>query len=133
VNADAAVRAWIDAWDRAWRTKDPEALTDVYAREVVFRSHPFRDPQDPRDYASGAFAEEGDELDLWWGRPIAREGRAVIEWWAILTEDAQPVTLAGASLLEFDEEGHVVDQHDYWATRPGRVQPWAGWGSSSEA
>ena len=121
------------AWDRAWHTKDAEALTDVYASEVVFRSHPFRSTQDPVDYARGAFVEEGDELDLWWGEPITGDDRAVVEWWAVLTENGELVTLTGASLLAFGPDGRVVDQHDYWVTRAGRVEPWPGWGASSAA
>jgi hypothetical protein len=31
VDAAAAARAWIDAWDRAWRTKDAVLLAPVYA------------------------------------------------------------------------------------------------------
>jgi SnoaL-like protein len=131
VDAEAAARAWIVAWTRAWRTKDPAALVPVYADRVVFRSHPFRDPQAPVAYARDAFADEGDELDLWWSNPVAAGNRAAVEWWAVLTENGNLVTLAGTSILEFGPDERVVDQHDYWAMTPGRVEPWSGWGSSS--
>jgi len=132
VDAVTAARAWIEAWDRAWRAKDAAALGSVYADDVVFRSHPFREPQSPLEYARGAFEEEGEELELWWGEPLVSENRAAVEWWAALTEDGKPVTLAGTSLLQFGADGRVVDQHDYWAMTPGRTAPWEGWGSSSE-
>ena len=129
MNAEAAARAWIDAWDRAWRAKDPELLRSVYAEDVVFHSHPFRAPQSPVEYARGAFAEEGEEFELWWGRPLAADNRAVVEWWAALTENGELVTLAGASLLRFDDTGRVADQYDYWGSSAGRTAPWEGWGS----
>jgi ketosteroid isomerase-like protein len=80
VDAEAAARAWVDAWDRAWRTKDETQLAPVYADDVAFRSHPDRDPQRPVDYARGAFAEEGDDLELWWGEPLVAGDRAAVEW-----------------------------------------------------
>lgn len=123
----------MDAWDRAWRTKDPDALGAVYATDAVFRSHPFRDPQAALDYARGAFEEEGDELDLWWGEPVATGNRAAVEWWAVLTENGELVTLAGTSILEFGPDERVVDQHDYWTTTPGRVEPWPRWGRGTSS
>jgi hypothetical protein len=133
MDVEAAARAWIDTWDRAWRTKDANALSPVYADDVVFRSHPFREPQSPVEYARGAFEEEGEELELWWGDPLVSDDRAAVEWWATLKENGEPVTIAGTSLLRFGADGRVVDQHDYWALSPGRTAPWRGWGSGTGA
>jgi ketosteroid isomerase-like protein len=132
VETEAAARAWIDAWDRAWRAKDPAPLAAVYAENVVFRSHPFREPHSPLVYARGAFEEEGEELELWWNEPLVSGDRAVVEWWATLTENDEPVTLAGASVLTFAADGRVVDQHDYWASAPDHTPPWHGWTRSAE-
>jgi ketosteroid isomerase-like protein len=75
VKPETAARAWVDAWDRAWRAKDETELAPVYADDVVYRSHPDREPQPPLDYARSAFAEEGDDLDLRWGEPLSNGGR----------------------------------------------------------
>ena len=37
-------------------------------------------------YARWAFAEEEDDLELWWGEPLVAGNRAAVEWWAALTE-----------------------------------------------
>jgi ketosteroid isomerase-like protein len=132
VDTDAAARAWIEAWDRAWRAKNPAPLAGVYAEDAVFRSHPFREPQSPLVYARGAFEEEGAELELWWNDPVVSGDRAFVEWWATLTENDEPVTLAGASVLRFGADGRVVDQHDYWASAPGHIVPWDSWRFTSE-
>jgi ketosteroid isomerase-like protein len=71
MDVEAAARAWVDAWDRAWRTKDVAPLAAVYAENVVFRSHPFREPQSPLEYARGAFDEESEQLELWWRFRVA--------------------------------------------------------------
>jgi hypothetical protein len=49
----------------------------------------------------------------------------------VVVENGELVSLAGASLLRFDEEGRVVDQHDYWGSGPGRTPPWEDWPSSA--
>ena len=133
VNPETAARAWVDAWDRAWRAKDETELAPVYADDVVFRSHPDREPQPPLDYAHSAFAEEGDDLELWWGEPLVAGNRAAVEWWASLTESGELVTLAGTSWLTFGNDDRVIEQHGYWTITPGRATPWAGWGGASSA
>ncbi|MDQ2969184.1 MAG: nuclear transport factor 2 family protein [Actinomycetota bacterium] len=130
---EIAARAWVDAWDRAWRAKDETELAPVYGDDVVYRSHPDRDPQPPLDYARAAFADEGDDLELWWGEPLVAGNRAAVEWWAALTESGELVTLAGTSWLTFGDDGRVVEQHDYWTITPARAAPWEGWGTSSSA
>ena len=50
---------------------------------------------------------------------------------AVVVENGEEVSLAGTSWLRFDDDGRVVDQHDYWGTAPGRTLPWDGWGVTS--
>jgi hypothetical protein len=128
VDVEASAVAWIDAWSRSWRTKDPELLAPVYAPGAVFRSHPFRAPQHPLEYARWAYGEEEGEPEVWMGKPLLSGDRAVVEWWAAVVENGELVSLAGVSLLRFDEDGRVVEQHDYWDSAPGRTPPWNGWG-----
>jgi hypothetical protein len=131
VDTEAAARAWTDAWDRAWRAKDAAPLAAVYADDVVFRSHPFREPQSPLEYARCAFEEEGEELELWWGEPLVSGDRAAVEYWAVLTENNELVSIAGIATLRFGPDGRVAEQHDYWASAPGRTVPWASWSRST--
>ena len=131
MTAEDAARRWADAWTRSWRAKDPDLLAPVYADGAVFRSHPFRDPQPPLDYARWAYSEEEGEPEVWFGEPLAAGDRAAVEWWAVVVEQGEQVSLAGTSILRFDGEGRVIDQHDYWGTTPGRTPPWEGWAASS--
>jgi hypothetical protein len=54
--------------------------------------------------------------------------RAAVEWWASWVEDGAELTLAGATVLRFDDEGRVVEHLDYWVETQGRLLPFAGWG-----
>ena len=79
VDGDSAARAWIDAWTRSWQAKDADLLAPVYADEVVFRSHPFRDPQAPLEYARWAYSEEEGTPQVWMGQPLVIGDRAAVE------------------------------------------------------
>jgi hypothetical protein len=130
VDTQAAARAWIDAWTRAWRTLDADQLQDIYRSDAIHRSHPFREPGNPLDYARWALAEEEGEPEVWMGDPIVGGDRAAIAWWAVTIENGQQVSLAGVSCVRFDDDGRVVEQSDYWGEAPGRAAPWQGWATS---
>jgi len=132
VDAQAAARAWIDAWARAWRALDAELLEPVYADETVHRSHPFREPGNPIAYARWAFAEEEGAPQVWMGEPVVAGDRASIEWWAAVIENGKDVSLAGVSILRFDGDGRVIEQSDYWGSADGRVEPWPGWATREQ-
>jgi ketosteroid isomerase-like protein len=131
VDAEAAARSWIDAWTRAWRTLDADALEPVYAPDAVFRSHPFREPQNPIEYARWALSEEEGQPEVWMGAPIVSGDRAALEWWAAVIENGKAITLAGASMIRFGDDGRVVEQTDYWGQADGRTPPFEGWASSA--
>lgn len=120
---------WIEAWFRAWTTHDPEALTPVYAAGRVQRSEPFRDLIEPRAYATWAFVDE-ERAEVWFAEPFVATGdAAACEWWVISHEaSGSTVTLAGVSLVRFDDTGRVFEQRDYWSSREGAHRPPPGWG-----
>ncbi len=123
----AAARAWVDAWERAWPVGAVELVAPVYAERCLFYSHPFRDPEPPRDYVVWAFAEQAS-AECRFGEPLVDGDRAAVDWWAVMTELAgTDETIAGTSLLRFDADGLVVEQRDAWALEPGRrdLPDWA--------
>ncbi len=94
-----------------------EAIVALYAHDAVFSSEPYRVPYRGR---------EG--VRAWFGRPIVTGGRAALQWWASLVEEGKGLTLAGTSILTFDDDGLVVDQWDTWNTIDERREPPEGWG-----
>jgi SnoaL-like domain len=130
MDTEAAARNWIDAWSRSWRELNADFLASVYAPGAIMRSHPFREPENPLDYARWALSEEEGEPEVWMGEPIVSGDRASIEWWAATIENGKLITLAGVSILRFGSDGRVVEQHDYFGQADGRMAPWEGWGAS---
>ena len=129
MDTEAAARAWAEAWARCWRTLDADLLEPVYAPDALQRSHPFREPGNPIEYARWALGEEEGKPEVWMGEPIVAGDRAAIEWWAAIVENGKPVSLAGTSVIRFRADGRAVEQTDYWGQADGRVPPFPGWGS----
>jgi ketosteroid isomerase-like protein len=127
---DSAER-WAATWRSAWEALDADPIVALYALDVVFSTEPFREPYRGRDgvrrYVTRVFGEE-DDARVRVSAPIVDGDRAAISWWASLREDGSDVTLAGTSLLRFDDDGLVVEQWDAWNHRPERGDPPPEWG-----
>ena len=128
---EAAIRKWMRGYESAWRSLDPEAAANLYADEVVYRSHPFRDPARGRagvlDYTRNAFESESD-ADPVFGEPLVSGSCAAVEYWTPVIEGGKAVTLAGCCILTFDADGPVVGSREYWFMEDGRHDPPPEWG-----
>ena len=114
-----AARRWADEWQRGWVEHDVDRVAALYAPDALFLSAPFREPQDPREYVLQAFDDE-DSAEPWFGEPIVDGDRAAVEWRAAIRAEGKELTLAGASLLRFREDGLCVEQRDAWEMREGQ-------------
>ena len=130
MDAREAARRWAETWERAWPAKDAEAIAALYAGDAVYRSHPVRDPEDggALGYTTRQFALES-EIRCRFGEPIVDGDRAAVQWWASWIEAGDEVTIVGATVLRFDEDGLVVDHVDHWVETVGGREPYEGWGA----
>jgi len=127
VDTGRAARDWIEVWQRAWPLADVQAIAALYAPGAVFYSHPFRERQSPEEYVLGVFEDQAD-ADCRFGEPVVDGDRAAVAWWGVVeSRDGSVETVAGTSLLRFDEHGLVIEQRDAWGEREGRhdLPEWA--------
>ena len=109
-------------WTEAWPNADTEAVATLYAADAAFWSQPYRERQVPADYVAWAFADQA-VAECRFGAPVVDGTRAAVDWWGVVTStDGSVETLAGTSLLQFDDGGLVVEQRDVWAARAGRYE-----------
>jgi hypothetical protein len=83
--------------------------------------------QGPAEYVRWAFADQ-QSAECRFGEPVVDGARAAVDWWAVvMSTDGSLQSLAGASLLRFDDDGLVVEQRDAWAEADGRheLPDWA--------
>ena len=130
MDVEAAARRWTETWRRAWPDHDVEAITALYAEDAAYRALAFREPDlgvlGVRRYLSENFGVE-DDVECWFGEPVAAGDRAAVEWWATWVENGEPLSLAGATLLRFRADGQIVDHRDYWNQVERREPPFEGW------
>lgn len=128
MDAVAAARAWIEAWQRGWPAEDVETITSRYVEGAVYSSHPFRSAETARSYLERAFGEEA-LVEAWFGEPVVAGDRAAVEYWAVLrAPEGNELTIAGTAFLHFDADGLVTDHRDCWVQTDGRREPPTGWG-----
>jgi hypothetical protein len=121
-------KRWAEIYQRAWTADDPDAAAALYAEDCVFRSAPFREPEAPLAYTRRVFPEAKAE-GVHFGEPVEGGDRASVEWWATLVlKNGEEQTVAGCSMLRFDDDGLVVEARDYWHLELGRREPSSGWG-----
>jgi nuclear transport factor 2 (NTF2) superfamily protein len=114
----------VEAWEDGWARHDPDVITARYAPDCTFRSHPFRPAAQGRDEAGAwireAFAGERSARFAF-GEPIVSpDARAAVEYRAVIkATNGTESTLAGTTVLRFDDTGLVVDHRDYWAIIDG--------------
>jgi hypothetical protein len=109
-----AANRWRETWERGWPAHQADDIVALYARGAYFQSHPFREPEAPRDYIVSTLAEE-ESAECEFGKPIVDGDRAAVEWSAeTRLKDGSIERLAGISLLRFDAQGLVVEQRDFW-------------------
>jgi hypothetical protein len=60
--------------------------------------------------------EDQESARCRFGEPVVDGRRSAIDWWAVVTsKDGSQQSLAGTSLVRFDDDGLVVEQRDAWA------------------
>lgn len=117
-------RAWVAAWQDGWSRHDPDVIAARYAAACRFRSEPFRDLEHgraaARAYALHSFEEERSARSFF-GEPIvAPDGRAAVEYRAVITAtDGSDTTIHGVSLLSIGPDGLVAEHRDTWTELEG--------------
>jgi SnoaL-like domain len=130
VDVESLARRWAQTWAEAWPRKDIAAIAALYSDQAVYRALVFREPDlgvaGVRRYLAENFDVE-ENVECWFGEPIASGARAAVEWWATWVENGQRLTLAGATVLRFGGDGLIVDHRDYWNQVERRELPFDGW------
>ena len=117
-----AAKRWAETWATGWVAADVDRIAALYAPGATFFSEPFREHQPPGEYVAWAFSQQA-EAACRFGEPLVDGDRAAVDWWAVVgSRDGSVETLAGTSLLQFSEDGLVLEQRDAWSSAPGRVE-----------
>ena len=127
------VKEWSDIYRRAWETADSELAASLFSVTGTYRNDIYQDqPNFGRkgviDYWSGVTSVQSD-VTVRMGEPFVDGDRAVVEFWTTMRINADPVTLGGALLLDFDEDGLCTALREYFNFTDGYRDPPSGWGT----
>lgn len=128
---EAGARRWAEAYRVAWETADSEAAAALFTEHGTYRNDIYQEPNRGRsgvvDYWNGVTSVQSD-VTVRMGRPFVDGDRAVVEFWTTMKITDDPVTIAGALLLDF-EDGLCTALREYFNFTEGYQDPPEGWGS----
>ena len=121
------VQAWLDAYERAWETYDPEQIAALFREDAEYRWHPADEPVIGRDRIVRAWvAPEGNESGrdkpgtyLGEYRPYAVDGHRAVAigtstYWTDASRSKLESIYYNSWLLEFDDDGRCRSFTEYY-------------------
>lgn len=123
---------FLDGYRIAWEERDSDALVKLFTTDAEYRDDPYQRGHQGsdgiREYWTTTTSTQADISVRWGNVTITAGNLATLEWWANLTNEGKPVTLAGSMFLRFAENGLCQELREYWHLTEGAHSPPAGWG-----
>ena len=131
------VQDWLDAYERAWETYDPQQIADLWSEDAEYRWHPADEAVKGRDEIVRAWlAPSGNESSrddpgtyLGEYRPFAIDGNKAVaigtsSYWTEASRTKLDRLYYNNWLLEFDDDGKCRSFTEYWMS-PRKGMPGA--------
>jgi ketosteroid isomerase-like protein len=114
-----SLKSWLDAYGRAWETRDSAAVIRLFTEDATYEETPFIDPL--RGHA---------EIEAYWIRAVGHhenvhfsheiltssDGRCIAHWWCSFDRlpGGKRVRLDGIFVLDFDGGGRCRRLREWW-------------------
>ncbi len=115
-----AVGKWIEAYQRASNSDDPDEISALFTEDAVYLTGPYDEPWRGRDEIVKQWIERGDSGLEWDFRYeiVAVEGdRAVIEAWTEYTSPQYKHSYSNVWVIEL-EGGRAKTFKEWWVEDP---------------
>jgi len=119
-----AFKAWLDAYKRAWETRDPGAAEVLFSEQAVYLETPFGDPMRGRETIRAYWEHvprTQDDVHFHY-EVLAVAGEAgIAHWWAsfVRVPSGKRVHLDGIAAVTFDGDGKCQRFREWWHKRDG--------------
>ena len=120
----ATVTAWLDAYVRAWKTYDAQAIGDLFNENASYAYTPFRVPLHGRAAIVGSWLEERDAPGTYDGHyePVLIEGDRAVANGRSRYFEQDGITFKtewdNIFFLRFDEEGRCLEYREWYMELP---------------
>ena len=121
------VQAWLDAYERAWETYDPDRIAALFSDDAEYRWHPYDEPEVGRDAIVEAWLNPGgnasgrDEPSTYLGEyhPYAVDGNKAVAigtstYWSDASRSKVDRLYFNNWLLEFADDGTCSSFTEYY-------------------
>ncbi len=114
------LKSWLDAYGRAWETRDPDLVVTLFAEDATYQETPFVEPMRGRPAILAYWSEK---VAAWqeqcrFGHEIlaVAEDTGIAHWWAsfVRVRSKSKVRLDGVFLLTFDALGRCQTLREWW-------------------
>jgi uncharacterized protein (TIGR02246 family) len=117
------LRSWLDGYERAWLSNDPDRVAALFTEDAVYAVNPFREPWRGREeiverWTADPQQQEDVQIRL---KPLAVNGDiGVAHWRASYVQRSWPaarIEMDGILLLEFADDGRCRLHREWYARR----------------
>ncbi len=120
----AKVTAWLDAYVRAWKTYDQQAIGDLFSEDATYAYTPYSEPIRGRAAIVASWLEEPGAPGTYDGHyePIVIEGNRAVSNGRSRYFEQDGSTLKAEwdniFVLRFDDEGRCTEYKEWYMERP---------------
>lgn len=114
-----AFKMWLDAYGRAWETRDPDAATDLFTEDALYYETPFADPFAGRKAIYNYWADVPRlQTNITFRYEIlsVKGDTGVARWWADFTRisSQKRVHLDGIFVITMADNGRCREFREWW-------------------
>jgi SnoaL-like domain len=116
---NSSFQQWLEAYGRAWESRDPQAAAELYADNGTYQVTPFLEPLSGRQTILDYWTEVArTEQDISFGYEIlaVTEHLGIARWHAsfVRTPPGLPTKLDGVFVISLGPEGKCTSLREWW-------------------
>jgi hypothetical protein len=114
-----AFARWLDAYGRAWESRDPQAAADLFTEDGSYQVTPFLEPMRGRQAILEYWTSVAQtEQNIHFGYEIlaVTPEHGIARWWSsfLRVPPGLPTKLDGIFLISLDENGRCRSLREWW-------------------
>ena len=123
-----SLKLWLDAYGRAWETRDPAAVVELFSEDATYQETPFSEPMHGRDAIRQYWVdsvENYQEQIHFESEILAIVGDVGIARWRasfVRVATGKGVRLDGVFLLTFSAQGLCRKLQEWWVRQDAKVE-----------
>jgi hypothetical protein len=119
-------QSWLEAYGRAWTTRDPKAAANLFAEGATYQETPFVAPLRGRQAILEYWfhvSQSQEEISFGFEVLAVTQETGIARWWASLVRVASKVRvkLDGIFVISLDAENRCATLREWWHRQEDRT------------